>query len=843
MTPIYLSLLLLSAATLAFEVALTRLFALAQGHHFAFMAVSLALLGAGASGTFLSRRSPSRQGLRRWVAASALLFTLTVPGSYLVVNALPFDAYRIAWERVQLLWLALYYLALTAPFFFSGLAVGAALVTRPEETPRVYGANLFGSGLGPPLALLALAAVGGPGTVFGVAWLGSLAFLILVWPGRQARSDDLSRAGSNDLNRYYLTISGGLLALVCGLLFLFPPAWADMRLTPYQSLSQALLYPDSRIAFQKWNAFSRVDVIQSQGIRSAPGLSMAYPGGPPAQVGLTVDGQNLSPITRVPASEAEFADYLPPALAYQMRPKADVLVVEPGGGLAVLTALRGGARSVTVVHGNPAVASAVRNWGGDLYQDPRVSVVVDDPRSYLRREAGRFDVIIAPLADSFRPVTAGAYALAEEYRYTIEAFSELYDHLEPDGLLVAERWLQLPPTESLRLWGITLEALRWGGVEDPGTHLIALRSFQTSLMLASQRPFPPDELRQVQDFASARQYDLIWTPALSSVERPILDLSQEELSRLGVNRYNVVSGAPYFRTFAGLVETTNPRTFYADYPYAVAPPTDDRPFFFHFFKWSQTPQVIAALGKTWQPFGGSGYLVLVLLLVLVLVLSALLILLPLAIGNQGIRESGKRGSGGEGEGGSGGAKFTVRYLLYFLLLGLGFLFVEIPLLQRFIVYLRQPTYAFATVVGALLVASGLGSHFLADRIWPPLGLSILAGLALAYPLLIPPLFQVTFGLPLAGRVIVTALSLTPLGLLMGTPFPQGLAVARQHTPGLLAWIWAVNGCASVVSAVLAPMVAIGLGFQVVMLIGAAAYLGAMLSLGRLWGLSIIPRRG
>ncbi len=836
MTSVYLSLLLLSAATLAFEVALTRLFALAQGHHFAFMAVSLALLGAGASGTFLSLRPVPRQGLlRRWLAASALLFTLTVPASYLAVNALPFDAYRIAWERVQLLWLALYYLALTAPFFFSGLAVGAALVTWPEEAPRVYGANLFGSGLGPPLALLALATVGGPGTVFGVAWLGSLAFLILIWPGRQARRDDLSRAGSNNLNRYYLTISGGLLALVCGLLFLFPPAWADIRLTPYQSLSQALLYPDSRIAFQKWNAFSRVDVIESQGIRSAPGLSMAYPGGPPAQVGLTVDAQNLSPITRVPPSEAEFADYLPPALAYQLRPEADVLIVEPGGGLAVLTALRGGARSVTVVHGNPAGASAVRNWGGDLYQDPRVSVVMDDPRSYLRRETGRFDVIIAPLADSFRPVTAGAYALGEEYRYTVEAFSELYEHLEPDGLLVAERWLQLPPTESLRLWGIAAEALRRGGVEGPGAHLIALRSFQTSLMMASQRPFTPDELRQVQDFAGARQYDLIWTPVLSSVEGPILDLGQEELSRLGVNRYNVVSDAPYFRTFAGLVETTNPRTFYADYPYAVAPPTDDRPFFFHFFKWSQTPQVIAALGKTWQPFGGSGYLVLVLLLVLVLVLSALLILLPLAIG--------KRGIGGAGEQGSSKAKLTGRYLLYFLLLGLGFLFVEIPLLQRFIVYLGQPTYAFATVVGALLVASGLGSRFLADRIWPPLGLSILAGLVLAYPLLIPPLFQVTFGLPLAGRVIVTALALTPLGTLMGTPFPQGLAVARQHTPGLLPWIWAVNGCASVVSAVLAPMVAIGLGFQVVMLIGAAAYLGSLLSLGRLWGLSIIPRRG
>ncbi|GAB4550078.1 MAG: hypothetical protein Kow0063_44740 [Anaerolineae bacterium] len=833
MIPVYLSLLMLSAAMLAFEVALTRLFALAQGHHFAFMAVSLALLGAGASGTFLSLRPPSRRGLRRWLAASALFFTLTVPASYLLVNVLPFDAYRIAWERIQLLWLALYYLALTTPFFFSGLAAGAALVARPEETPRLYGANLFGSGLGPPLALLALATAGGPGTVFGVAWLGSLAFLTLVWGGGQ-RGPYLGR------------VAGGGLSLVFALLFLFPPALADIRLTPYQPLSQALLYPGSRIASQTWNAFSCVDVIESQGIRSAPGLSMSFPGGPPPQVGLTVDGQNLSPITAASPGQAEFTGYLPPALAYQLRPQADVLVIEPGGGLAVLTALHGGARSVTAVHSNPAVVDAVRRWGGDLYRDPRVTVVTDNPRSYLRREDRRFDVIILPLTDSFRPVTAGAYALGEEYRYTVEAFAELYDHLSPDGLLVAERWLQLPPTESLRLWGIAVEALRQGGVEDAGAHLLALRSFQTSLVMASPHPFTAEELGLVQDFAATRQYDLIWTPTLAVAGEPT-QLDDEQLQALGVNRYNVIPDAPYYRNFASLLKTLNPRAFYAAYPYAVAPPTDDHPFFFHFFKWRQIPEIIATLGKTWQPFGGSGYLVLVLLLALALVLSGALILLPLVVGKSANHKSAnckhlhcaqaqvsaKRESG---EGGSDKTRFSARFLLYFSLLGLAFLFVEIPLLQRFIVYLEQPAYAFATVVGAVLVASGLGSLYLSERIHPPWGLAVLAALVFVYPILLPPLFEGTFGLPLAGRMAISALALGPLGLLMGTPFPQGLAVARQRAPGLLAWIWAVNGCASVVSAVLAPMVALSSGFQTVMLVGAGSYLAALLSLGRFWGL-------
>jgi hypothetical protein len=806
---IYLGLLLLAAGTLSFEIALTRLFALAQGYHFAFMAVSLALLGAGASGTFLSLRAPSRQGLGRWLSICALLFGLTVPASYLLVNTIPFDTYRIAWERTQLLWMAVYYLALAVPFFFSGLAVGAALVARPDEIPRLYAANLVGSGLGPPLALLALALVGGPGTIFGVACLGYLAFLILTWTG----------PATTQSHRIFVAC-GGLLAVVCGLLFVFPPSLADIRLTPYQPLSQALLYPNSRIVFQKWNAFSRVDVIESEGIRSAPGLSMAYPGGPPPEEGLTVDAQNMAPITAVPPAQADFTDYLPPALVYQLRPHADVLILEPGGGLAVLTALHSGAGSVTAVHSNPAVVEAVRRWSGDVYRDPRVSLVVDDPRSYLRREVRRFDLIVLPLTDSFRPVTAGAYALGEEYRYTVEAFQELLAHLAPGGLLVTERWIQLPPTESLRLWGLTVEALRGSDISNPGAHVVALRSFQTSLVIASLTPFTTDDLNRVRDFAAARQFDLIWLPDLANIPGPASALSQEELYTRGINRYNVVSGAPYFRAFASLVSAANPASFYANYPYAVSPPTDNRPFFFHFFKWRQTPYIIASLGKTWQPFGGSGYLVLVLLLALVLLLSGGLILLPLALGHR-----------------HRAARLIIstsraRYLLYFSLLGLGFLLVEIPLLQRFIVYLGQPAYAFATVVAALLVTSGIGSRYLAEHIPPWLGLASLSVFILVYPALLPAMFELSFGLPLAGRIALTVLALAPLGLLMGTPFPQGLAIVQQRAPGLVAWIWAVNGCASVVSAVLAPMLAIDLGFGMVMLLGAGAYLGALLSLGR-----------
>ncbi len=807
---LYLGLLILSAAPLAFQVILTRLFALAQGHHFAFMAISLALLGGGASGTFLSLRPPREDGMR-YLAIAAFLFAPAISAGYLLANIIPFDMYRIAREPVQIGWLTLQYLVLTVPFFFSGLAVGTALVAWPEHAHRLYAVNLLGSALGPPLALAGLALLGGPRAALMVALAGCIAFWL--FQGAYSPHSPLR----------WQHIPALLMAALCAVPLFLPANVIDVRLSPYQALSQVLLFPNTRILTQTWNAFSRVDVVGGEAIHSAPGLSMAFRGELPPRVGLVVDGQNLMPIYRASAEEATFTEYLPAALAYRLRPEADVLIVEPGGWLAVLTALHHGARHVTVVQSNPALVDAVRTWGGPFAQDARIRVVLEDARSFLRRERHTYDLVVLPLVDSFRPVTAGAYALAEDYRYTVEAFQELWDHLSEDGLLVAERWLQLPPSESLRLWAVAIKALQRGGVAQPAAHLVALRGLQNSLILASKAPLDSAALDAVRIFARQRQYDLVWTPDLEVIAHRLETLSDAELAEAGINRFNVIPGVPHFRTFVRLLFAPDDTEFYRDYPYAVAPPTDDCPFFFHFFKWEQTPAILAAWGKTWQPFGGSGYLVFVLLLVLVVLLAAMLILLPLGVLRRRLEVDVTTASNGKGGN-------TLRYLSYFSLLGLGFMFVEMPLLQRFILYVGQPAYAFATAVSALLLASGLGSRYLSVRVPPTVGMPALIGLGLAYPLVLSLAFDATIALPLGTRAVLGGLMLLPLGMLMGLPFPQGLAHVRTQARHLLPWIWAVNGSISVVSAVLAPMLAIDLGFRAVMIAGAVAYGAAWLVL-------------
>jgi hypothetical protein len=259
----------------------------------------------------------------------------------------------------------------------------------------------------------------------------------------------------------------------------------------------------------------------------------------------------------------------------------------------------------------------------------------------------------------------------------------------------------------------------------------------------------------------------------------------------------------------------DPEALYAAQPYKVRPPTDDRPFFFHFFRWSQTQAVLQQLGRTWQPWGGSGYLVLIALLAVSVVASGALIALPLAAGRRRGTVKGLRG----------------RVLAYFGLLGLGFLFVEIPLMQRFILFLGQPIYAFAAVIAALLFFSGLGS-LAAPWLNPRQTLPLLAAAILFYPLLLPVLFQALLGAPLAVRLAATVVSLAPLGVLMGTPFPGGLAWLGRQAPGLVPWAWAVNGCASVLASVLAALIALSAGFSWVLVGAAAAYGGAWLAFPR-----------
>ncbi len=782
---------LLAAGTLIFETTLTRFLGVAQFYHFAFLVVSLALLGLGASGSLLSlipglKAYPLPRVLQ-WVAVG---LTLSIAGAYAGVNLIPFDSYSIAWERIQILYFSLYYVVLSIPFIVSGLGVGIALAHGEENHHAIYGANLVGSAMGALITPLAQAAAGVPGAVFlsGLVALGTLFLLDIKW-----------KAGL----KISLQLGFGA-GVVAFMIFAIQNAKGQsavgMNLSPYKGLSQARRYPGSELKFGAWNAVSRVDVMSDAGTRKLPGLSYQFPENPPLQLGLSVDGGALQPITLTDPDSFKAAEWLPEWLPLTLLESPRVVVLKPGAGLGVLQALAGGADRVTAVVENPLLLKAVANTGGthNIYNDPRVKAVVNHDRAFLRQTEHSYDVVLDPLTEAFRPVTSGAFSLSEEYSMTVEGYQDMYGILDREGILVVTRWLQNPPSESLKVIVTLLEAGQQAGMDPMGDKLVIYRGVQTMTILVRPAGWEERALDEVRLFLESRRFDVVWAP----------DVSQGE-----VNRYNQLPEPLYYQEVKKLLESADRGRFVSQYPFDISAPRDFDPFFYHYFTWDQTPQVLSTLGHTWQPFGGSGYFILLALLGLVFVLSAGLILLPLVLHPRLVQGLGR------------GLAWKV--VAYFGLIGFGFMLVEIPLIQRWILFVGHPMYAFAIVVGTLLFFSGWGSLAAGSNLRLRHGVWMGIIFAAFFLLFLVSLYPQHI-LSWAGwvRVAVLIASLAPLGFLMGFPFPSGLSRVKDNAPRLTPWAWAVNGFASVIASVVASILALSFGYAVVFAVGVGAYLGA-----------------
>ena len=770
---------LAAASTLILEIALTRVFAVTQFYHFAFLTVSMALLGFGASGSALTAFPRlGRGGPRTWglLAASQ---GLTTVGAYAVIIWLPFDSFAIAWDRIQIAYLAIYYVVLAVPFFFGGAVIGAMLADadragRPASH-RVYGASLLGSGLGCALAVVAIDLVGATGAVLlaaGTAMFGAVLFSV-VSPGH-----------------WWEPASSIVLALAFLAGAAAPAGVLQLRISPYKDLSGALRYPGAAVVATNWDGGTRVDHVISEGIRSLPGLSLTYRGAPPPQDGVTFDADDLSAVPLVAPEDADFATRMLGALPFRLRPGADVLVLEPRGGLDVLVALAGDAASVVAVEPHGDAIAAVRRRPGNIYDDPRVQLVAAEARTFVDRESERFDVVDLALTTPYRPVSSGAYSLGEDYRMTVEAFVAYLERLDDGGVLAAMRWAQTPPSEETRLIATAAEAVRRLGAS-PADSIVALRSYANVLVLASLDGFGSGDLATLRSFAEELRFDVVAAPDLEPGE---------------TNRFNVMAVDPYAGLAEAVLSDATPEAVYTGSTFEIAPATDDRPFFGHYFKWAQAGDLLDRLGHTWQPFGGAGYFVLVAFLVLSAVAAEILIVAPLHAHRNA--PAGRRPR-----------RWTVGY---FGLLGAGFLLVEIPLVQRYILLIGRPSTAFAVVLFGILVPSGLGS-LLSRRIPWRRGAVVLAVLAFAYPAIVDAATPLLLPWPPQLRIVAGALLIAPLGFLMGIMFPWGISHLEGTARQLIPWAWGINGVVSVIAAAAAALLALSFGFSVVIWLGAGCY--------------------
>ena len=363
--------------------------------------------------------------LLRWdarlvLAGASLSFAIASVGGFYATNALPFDAYSVVWNSQQLLYLAAYYLVLAVPFSLRAWPSGPDWRRRRLGPARSTDSSLVGSSVGCLSSLGGPPLLGASGTVIAVGLLGLCSAGAFMW-GRFRWA-----AAAGPVAAVALT---ALLAAVYGV--------PGLKISPYKGISHALRPAEASSVWSRWNPFALVEVVDSPNLHMAPGLSFAYKGELPAQMAISVDGDNLNAIVDSLPQDAEFTRFLPSSLVYGLTTDPRVLLVEPQGGMDLLTALHHDAASVVTVTSNPlvfhAVAERYASRAGRIFGDPRVRSVIGGTRSYLRGTDEKFDVVQLSLSDSFRPVLAGAYSISESYLYTSEAFQEYYRHLETDG--------------------------------------------------------------------------------------------------------------------------------------------------------------------------------------------------------------------------------------------------------------------------------------------------------------------------------------------------------------------------------------------------------------------------
>jgi hypothetical protein len=788
---LFLATLLISAAAIAYEILLMRVLSIVQWHHFAYMIISLALLGYGASGTFIAiSKHLLKPRFELAFSISGLLFSITMVASFIIGQRVPFNALEIVWDTRQFFNLSIIYLVFFVPFFFAACCIGLAFTCRRSGISRIYFFDLLGAGFGAALIIGLLFLLSVQDALIMLATVALLAAALM---------------GSKSAARKPLIVIQ--LACLVTLIFGLPQNWLGLRISEYKGLSQAMQVVDSNILKVSSSPLGLLTVVESPRIpfRYVPGLSIDTRFKPAEQLAVFTDGDGMSAITRFDGN-LDALGYLgdvTAALPYALLDAPHVLILGAGGGADVLLALYNGAGKVDAVELNPQMTSLVTNtyadFAGHLYDDERITVHTQEARGYVAQSKERYDLIQVALLDSLVASGAGVQALNESYLYTVEAIQDYLKHTAPGGMLAITRWLKLPPRDNLKLVATALEALRKMGIAKPGRQLAMIRSWNTSTLLVRQGDFPVDDIAVIREFARSRSFDTVFYPAMPAS---------------AANRFNLLE-QPFLYDGVTALLGTDADNFVQRYKFHIEPATDDKPYFFHFFKWSSLPEVLTLRKRGGASLIQWSYLILIATITQAVVAGVILILLPLSL----VRRSWPRGSG-------------TRMGSYFFLLGLAFLFVEMAFIQKFILFLSHPLYAIAVVLSGFLVFAGLGSAYsgrFAHRVEQsgrsPVSLAVVAisAIALLYVALLPMLFQQLIGLADGIKMALSIFLIAPLAFCMGMPFPIALHRVAKNMPDFIPWAWGINGFASVMSASLATLLAIEFGFTVVVLFALGLY--------------------
>ena len=783
--PFLLGLFLITGATLLLEVLNTRLLSVVTWYHLSFFAVSMAMFGmaAGALWVYLQPRRFGAGTALDNLFLYSILFAAGTIVCHLIVIYTPLNI-RDGWTLAGVAKMALITVAVAVPFFFSGVVVTIALTQVKGNSGLIYAVDLVGAALGSVLCLFLLNSLDITSATFVTAAIALLGVCLF----------QFARKGPRPLLWTALSavVAVGAIgnhATPDGFRVFYPKGLP----IPYGAVSQ-----------EYWTIHGQI--LVSQVVEGGPSYWGAGEGATEIEgmrgQAMVIDGEAATVLTEWDGDRGnlDWPRFDVTALPYHLRPGGSAAVIGVGGGRDILTALWAGSSRITGIEINDAILRVIeeeRREFAQLATQTNVDFVHDEARSYLTRSEESYDIIQMSLIDTWAATGAGAFTLSENGLYTVEGWQVFLDQLNPGGLFSVSRWYSPEAlSETNRLISLATMSLLRHGATDPAAHMALVSRYSppatdaVATLIISPEPLAEADIDTIERVAAEYGFTIHHTPRQASAE-PLIR--------------NVLASANAEQLLAAT------RHEYLDF----TPPTDSRPYFFNILK----PAALLFAGSTLEDLGivASGNLLatytLMLLCGLALAGVLLVIVAPLLIAGKPKMPNRVFFSG----------------LLYFACIGAGFMLVQIPLMQRFSVYLGHPVYAVAVLLFSMILAAGAGSY-LSDRInvnresrWPlAVPAAIVLLLALIY-LVSGPLIESTIAAGLLVRCLIVITLVSFAAVPMGMCFPLGLRLFRNYSSECLPWMWGVNGATGVLASVFAVAISMWSSINTSLLLAIACY--------------------
>jgi SAM-dependent methyltransferase len=813
------ALFFISVTGISYELYVMRVFSVGGWSNFGSLVISTALLGIGLSGiilTFLSEWVRPRAG--GILSVCALILPLFISLASITAQMVPFNPVFLASDSRQLWFIGAYYIIYGVPFFIVALFTGVSFVALRSRIQKVYFWNMIGSGVGGFFIIIFMFMLPPRHLILPILALTIIAALFAI----------VSRDEETQSSRFSLI---PLLALVLTTLssLWLTFFWGNIRVSDYKAISYVRKYPDSKLVHHSYGPGGEYHVYASQYFHFAPGLSdnaalniAAMPNQP--YWGLFIDGSGpIGIMGSLRPGEQEYMDYLPMAAPYTLLENPEVLLVDLGGGINAQVARYKGARQIDIVEPSSELIRLLRDdpnvsrFTGNLLNSERIRVVQGEPRAFCQDHRGTYDLIEISLVDSIGLSDSGGYAIHEDFKYTVEAFREYFASLKPGGLLSVTVWDRLtPPRNVLKLLNTVILAMEEAGIGDPRQSLYSFGLFMsTSTILVKNGAFTEAEIGTLNDFAGSRSFELLYAPDTELPQRDIrllMDAYRRHFT--GGEEDDLVESFTNADMYRGAILQFlegNRKEVEDAYVFDIRPIRDARPYYSGFLKLSLLPIYLDQMEDISEEWG---YLLLLGMLIQACIFGFIVILIPVA-GRWKALFRRRRG--------------TIGVILYYAGLGLGYMLIEIFLIQRLGVFLSNPTYSTSIVITTMLIFSALGNlastRFKHLRRWAVLISCIaVAGGFVFYIWGLDGFLEGFHSATLALRILAAALIIAPPAFFMGVPYPNGLDSLQENKPHLLPWAWGMNGGLSLAGGALARILAVSSGFPVLLAVGIGIYL-------------------